>query len=355
MSAKEDIESNEEIKETSVLTLKNVLIVLGSLTVIAALGFGVLHVASGSRVQSQAQTETGSDGVKLMVFHFKENVYKLNPLNRELIAEPVFKRSSEDMAGNYLKLSDDKTKIYSWGNEGLHVYDSRSYLRREVDVKLPGYCPLFVDADKKIYYNVGLISNKAGSTSVVYPAQIKDSKDYLIRHYNLDRKKPIGDYESQCTDKRILSVLGQSNDGSKIFYQCGEGSVYKKDMDNPEEQDQFMFKAIPNNKMFILPGESKAIVYGDHQLYWKIVDLNNPEADEKVINFNTNVYGVASILLSDNQATLYVLLDLSGPFFGETEIKLFELSVDSLLKYESFSLLQIESGGREVELSSNKN
>ena len=113
--------------------------------------------------------------------------------------------------------------------------------------------------------------------------------------------------------------------------------------------------------MFILPGESKAIVYGDRQLYWKIVDLENPAADEKAINFNTNVYGVASILLSDDQATLYVLLDLSDPFFGDTEIKLFELSVDSLLKYESSSLsssalLPIESGGREVELmGSNKN
>lgn len=360
MSAKEDIESNEEIKEISVLTLKNVLIVLGSLTVVAALSFGVLYVTSGSRVQSQsqAQTETEneseSDSVKLMVFHSKDKVYKLNPLKSELKAEPVFKRSSKVMAGKYLKLSDDKTKIYSWGNKALHVYDALSYWNwlSDVDVKLPGYCPcpLFVNADN----NVGLISNKPGPTSVVYPAKLQDSGEYLIRHYNLDRKEIIGDYEPECGNKRFLRILDQSNDGSKIFYQCGDEYVWKKNLDDPEEQDQRIFITSFNNKMFILLGESKAIVYGDHLTFWKIVDLENPQVKEKLIYFNTTVHSVASMLLSDDQTVLYVLLNISEAFNVETKIKLFEINVNHLLNHNSSDIFQIESDGREVELSSIK-
>lgn len=235
--------NNEESKETTVFTLKNALFLLG---ILIALIFGVRYVTSWFQ-QNHAQPQTPSqfqddDVTKLITFPVdKYQLYTLDPLDPELKANHVCTRF--DIQYRFLKLTEDKKKVYYWKYFSLQVIDKE--IDYEESIKLPEF-----------HSPCGVILNKQG---IVYTALIHT--DSVIRRYSLDTRQIISDHDKHKCDLGSPDIVKQSKDGSKIFYRCtGAEVVYMMDLNNPELEHREAFKLSYFQKCIFSPDETKVFI-----------------------------------------------------------------------------------------------
>ena len=335
-----DIESNEEVPKKALLSLRNVLITLASLTAIVSLVLGGIYVrrllaASDTSMLATSEVQnTHIVQVNARVPSFQ--LYKRSEKARENVAKV---ESEDEMIGEFLEISveesvpsdliafeNERSKIFILDPETLEAKLLFNTTRKFGDgprVSRNKKLVYFVDSSSKLkFINVenrkvvgeiplpgyferkGFALNEPDFNDVVYVARsIKGDK--LIRQYNIIDHKIVKDFINPCGVEHPI-ILARANEN--IFYRCRKSmTVYLKDLGTTHIPDKELFELPINSSLVLSPNGSKVIVYDLNGFIWTIYDITLYKLIRSSIGFRNAMNGIKSLSFSHDQRNVWAL------------------------------------------------
>ena len=336
-----DIESNEEVPKKVLLSLRNVLITLASLTAVVSLVLGGIYVRK-LLAASDTNMLTSSEVQNTPIAQVNARVpldqlYKRRSENAPKNDAQV--ESDDEMIGKFLEISAEEpeisdlivfkkepAKIFTLDPETLEakllfkttrkfgdgprvsrnkklVYfvDSSSKLKflSVKDGKLVGEIPL-----PGYFKRKGFELNEPDFNDVVYVARSLNGKE-LIRQYNIIDHTIVNDFINPCGVEHPI-ILARANEN--IFYRCRKSTaVYLKDLRNSQIPDKELFDLPINSSLVLSPDGSKVIVYDLNGSIWTIYDITLYQVIRSSIGFSNAMNGIKSLSFSHDQSNVLAL------------------------------------------------
>lgn len=154
----------------------------------------------------------------------------------------------------------------------------------------------------------GFLLNKPDLQQLLYVANYVNC--YGLSYFDLNTKESRGYFRlNDCPRDRAPRLLAQSNDGSKLLYGCNckGGSVFLKDLTKPSIDDVQLFAFKESDKFIFSPDGQNLIKYDEIIGVCTIFSLNDPLTCYRSITVDgLKDRNIESISVSSDQKFLYI-------------------------------------------------